>query len=167
MVVTVVVKGQCHRCHCRGKRTRFGRGKRQCHGRYRGTRPWPWWKPLSFWKLQFLLGKLVKGQCHEIFDPFLWRYTFFANIFAKLNFYAKPFLPTLTHGNFVYFRKSKKLIKNVIWYFRKLGSLQLLILLTPCRVVVDYADMCWNSHWLSGHNVGVVVDYADIVIVIE
>ena len=31
------------------------------------------------------------------------------------------------------------------------------------EIVVDYADMCWNSCWLHGHdvNVGIVVDYVD------
>ena len=28
-------------------------------------------------------------------------------------------------------------------------------------VVIDYAGTRWNSRWLRGHDVGVVVDYAD------
>ena len=34
-------------------------------------------------------------------------------------------------------------------------------MLTSVHVAVDYADMCWNSHWLRGHDVGVVIDYED------
>ena len=32
----------------------------------------------------------------------------------------------------------------------------------PVRIVVDYADMCWNS-WLQKYDVSLVVDYADMV----
>ena len=44
-----------------------------------------------------------------------------------------------------------KVTKNVIWYFQKLRV----------HLVVDYADTCWNSRWLRGHNVSVATDYAD------
>ena len=44
-----------------------------------------------------------------------------------------------------------KVTKNVIWYFQKLRV----------HIVVDYADTCWNSRWLRGHNVSVATDYAD------
>ena len=31
------------------------------------------------------------------------------------------------------------------------------------RVVVDYADTCWNSRWLRGHHISVVIKYMDTV----
>ena len=31
----------------------------------------------------------------------------------------------------------------------------------PVHVSVDYADICWKSNWLQGHDAGLVIDYED------
>ena len=31
-------------------------------------------------------------------------------------------------------------------------------------VVIDYADTCWNSHWLYRHNFDIVADYVNMVL---
>ena len=37
----------------------------------------------------------------------------------------------------------------------------------PCdEIVVDYADTCWKSRWLRGHDVGIVIDYNVGVVVV-
>ena len=92
---------------------------------------------------------------------------------------------TLTHDKLFYFGKSKKLTKNVIWYFRKLRvgvvidymhtmSPQSLTTWTRAEIVIDYADImlayslttptrCRRSPQLPGDSVSVVDEYGDTV----